>query len=116
ATKPPVHFVMEPYFPRRQVTLFGGHGGIGKTYLGLAFAAHIATGEAWAGLDCTKGRILFISLEDEPDICHWRLAMVCEQYGLSMAEVQAGIEFMDGTATAATLAIEAGNGKHLEET
>lgn len=116
ATRPPVECVMYPYFPRRHVTLFGGHGGVGKTYLALAFAAHLATGTAWAEHDCTKGRVLFVSLEDEPDLLRWRLAMACGAYGLDKVAVSAGIAIMDGTATAATLAVETGNGKTLDNT
>lgn len=116
ATLPPVECVMHPYMPRRQVTLFGGHGGTGKTYLGLVFAAHIATGEAWAGHECQQGRVLFVSLEDEPELIRWRLAMLCEVYGLDAAAVSAGVTILDGTATAATLAIETGNGKQLQHT
>lgn len=116
ATRPPVECVMEPYFPRRQVTLFGGHGGSGKSYLGLVFAAHLATGTAWAGHGCTQGRVLFVSLEDEPDLNRWRLANICTVYGLDADAVAGNIAFMDGTATAATFVVETGNGKHLEET
>lgn len=116
ATLPPVECVMRPYLPRREVALFGGHGGTGKTYLGLAFAAHIATGEAWAGHECQQGRVLFVSLEDEPQLVRWRLAMLCDAYGLDAAAVSAGVTIMDGTATAATLAVETGNGKQLQHT
>lgn len=99
---PPVQFVMHPYLPRRHVTLLGGHGGTGKTYLALTLAAHVATGRDWAGHHAASPcRVLFVSLEDETDLILWRLSHVCREYGLE--DVQDNFELWDGTKGFVTL-------------
>jgi hypothetical protein len=96
-TLSPVRFVVEPIIPRGVVTLLGGHGGTGKSTLALTFAAHVACGMRWNGLQCTTGRVLFVSLEDDAEIVRWRLRAICVAYGLGMEDVARGIVIADGT-------------------
>ena len=61
-------FLIEPLLPRDQVTLFGGHGGSGKTSLGYVLCAHVATGTDWAGLRVLPGKVLVVSFEDPEEL------------------------------------------------
>ncbi|HBO14280.1 MAG TPA: hypothetical protein DD491_15950 [Halieaceae bacterium] len=97
ATLAPPRYVIEDYLPRRVVTLFGGHGGAGKTTLALAMAAHVAAGERFADLEAAQGRVLFVSLEDEPAIMQWRLRHVIEDCRLDPETVLARLTLLDGT-------------------
>lgn len=90
-------YIMEPYIPRRVLTLFGGHGGEGKSYVGLAMAAHVAVGRPWGPLDVTQGRVVFVSLEDDEEIVLYRLARIASVYGLDPAQIEENLIVLDGT-------------------
>jgi hypothetical protein len=98
-----VGFCVKPWFPNRQVTLFGGHGGIGKSTLALAVAAHVAAGLSFAGMEVTQTPVLFVSLEDEPMIVRLRLRRVIEVYNLPADAVLANMRLLDGTQGMAAL-------------
>lgn len=98
-----VGFSVKPWFPNRHVTLFGGHGGIGKSTLALAVAAHVAAGLSFAGMEVTQSPVLFVSLEDEPMIVRLRLRRVIEAYGLPAEKVLANMRLLDGTQGMAAL-------------
>lgn len=97
AELPEPEFCIEPWIPKRQTTLLAGHGGLGKSYLALVLAAHVAAGVALAGLAVTQGRVLFVTLEDEPRLVRWRLRNVIESYKLDPGTVLANIALLDGT-------------------
>ena len=59
--------------PQRNVTLFSGDGGTGKSLLALQLAAAVAAGTPWLGRAVQKGAALMISAEDEDDELHRRL-------------------------------------------
>jgi len=96
-------FIVEPLIPRGYLTLFGGHGGSGKSALGLVFGAHVTCGRTWAGLSVVRGRVLFVSLEDDEDLVFWRLRGIAEEYALNLAEIIAGLTVIDATAAAAIM-------------
>lgn len=102
----PPRFVIDPLVPRRAVTLFGGHGGSGKSLLALILAAHVATGRVWAGFSVERGRALFVSLEDEGDLVRFRLRRIAEVYSLDLALLERNLEIVDGTASGIALAGE----------
>jgi hypothetical protein len=92
--KPP-RFVMAPYFPRGVVTLFGGHGGAGKSTVALTHAAHVASGKWWAGHQVEAGKVAMFSLEDEARVIGFRLQRIIEQYGLDADRVFANLQVFD---------------------
>ena len=98
-----VAFCVKPWFPKRHVTLFGGHGGIGKSTMALAVAAHVAAGLPFAGMEVTQSPVLIVSLEDEPMIVRLRLRRVIEAYNLPTTAVLAGMRLLDGTQTMSAL-------------
>lgn len=101
-----VRYAVKPLMPRRHVTLFGGHGGIGKSSLALAISAHVACGLPFAGLEVEQSPVLFVSLEDEASIVRLRLRSIIEAYGLPVARVLNSFRLLDGTETITALMTE----------
>lgn len=107
APTPAPAYAIHGLIPRRVVTLLGGHGGAGKSIVGLTLAAHVAGGEhTWAGHRIEDGRALFVSLEDPGDVVRYRLRRIVEAYGLDSTKVERRLTVLDGTGTDATLAGE----------
>jgi len=107
-SEPPQHRdVLEPVFPRREVTLLGGHGGIGKSILALSLGAHVAAGSPWGPFHAVMGKVGYVSLEDEPDTARYRLRWIVETYGLDAEAVSANLALIDGSNSAPELAFEA---------
>lgn len=68
---PPVSFAAEPYFPRAEVTELVGAHGIFKSTVALGACCAVATGRRWGGAPTTKGRAVFITMEDgERTVAH----------------------------------------------
>jgi hypothetical protein len=101
-----VRYAVKPLMPRRHVTLFGGHGGIGKSSLALAISAHVACGLPFAGQEVEQSAVLFVSLEDEASIVRLRLRSIIEAYGLHAERVLASLRLLDGTQTITALMTE----------
>lgn len=97
---------VNPWMPRRHVTLFGGHGGIGKSSLALAICAHVACGRPFAGMQVEQSKALFVSLEDEPMIVKLRLRHIIEAYNLPPEQVLTNMRVVDGTQGSAALMTE----------
>lgn len=102
----PVRFAVNPWMPRRHVTLFGGHGGIGKSSLALAIGAHVAAGRPFAGHEVERLPVVFVSLEDEPSIVRLRLRRIVEAYRLCTDDVLPFMRLLDGTQAFAALITE----------
>jgi hypothetical protein len=101
-----VRYAVKPLMPRRHVTLFGGHGGIGKSSLALTISAHVACGLSFAGMAVEQSSVLFVSLEDEASIVRLRLRSIIEAYDLPAERVLASFRLLDGTQTIAALMTE----------
>ncbi|WP_068826736.1 AAA family ATPase [Pseudomonas sp. BMS12] len=106
ATLPEARYAVKPLLPCRHVTLFGGHGGVGKTYLMQVIAAHVACGKPFAGLEVQQSPVLFVSLEDEPAMVRLRLRWIIEAYQLPASQVVSGLRLLDGTQSSAALISE----------
>lgn len=106
ASLTPPRFVIDPLVPRRYVTLLGGHGGLGKSMLGLVLAAHVACGRGWGPVSVEQAPVVFVSLEDEASIVRYRLRRIIEAYELPPAEVLANLQLYDGTQVAAEIMVE----------
>lgn len=105
----PVQFVFEPLFPRRHVTLLGGHGGTGKSSLAVALCAHAACGRPWGGFQVERCQAVFVSLEDEGALVRHRLRRVVTAYSLDATAVAQGVRLLDGTEAFAALMTESGD-------
>lgn len=91
-----VGYAVHPCVPRGVVTLWGGHGGAGKSISMLQLMAHGACGQVWQGLTPDGPiRSIYLSLEDAGDLVRYRLRRVCESYGLDERRVEAGVRVFD---------------------
>lgn len=100
-------FVIEPLIPCGVLTLFGGHGGSGKSMLALAWAALVACGQGWAGLQSSgTRRCLFVSLEDPGELVRYRLRGIAEVYGLDFEAIERNLRVVDGADMDAALVSE----------
>lgn len=98
-----VSFSVDKIFPKRHVTLFGGHGGMGKSMLALTMAAHVAAGVPFAGLPVTQSVVLFASLEDEASVVKVRLRKIIQHYNLPTNAVLTNLRLLDGTGAESAL-------------
>jgi RecA-family ATPase len=111
-------FVIERIVPAVAVTLLGGHGGTGKSILGLTLAAHVAAHRSWCGRIVHGGRAVFLSLEDPASIVLHRLKRIITEYDLPPAAVVANLDVFDGSDIDAALMREVAEGgrRELHET
>jgi regulatory protein RepA len=73
-TKPAdLEFVWNALLPRHGVGLLVAEGGIGKTQLAIDLALGVATGQKMLGLRTRRGRVLYLGLEDPPDVLRRRI-------------------------------------------
>jgi hypothetical protein len=79
------------------VALFSSHGGGGKSYVSLTFAALAATGGVWFGKQMTQGGVLFVNGEDSLHDVHHRLWGICAAYGVGMGALAGQLDIIDVT-------------------
>jgi RecA-family ATPase len=91
--------------PQKTVTLFGGDGGTGKSLLALQLAIGAATGCGWLGKPVERGRVIFISAEDDDDELHRRTDDILRQSGLTYADLS-GLTMRSLAGEDALLAVE----------
>jgi hypothetical protein len=84
---PPRKWHVPMIIPAGTVTGLAGNGGIGKSLLALQLAVATAIGGLWVGLECSKGRALYIGAEDDSDEMHGRLADICSAMSIEMADL-----------------------------
>jgi len=91
-------FVVDRLIPCGHLTLFGSHGGSGKSILALTIGAHVAAGVPWAGFAVQQCHVLYASLEDAGEIVRFRLRKIVEAYALDAAAVIGNLSIVDGSA------------------
>jgi len=69
--------------PKNTVTLFGGDGGTGKSLVALQLAVSVATGDGWMGRCADRGRVIYLSAEDDEGEIHRRTDDILRTYGRS---------------------------------
>lgn len=108
ATSPnTIGWAIRPIVPRGEVTLWGGHGGAGKSISVLQLIAHGACGEPWQGMSPDDYlRCLYVSLEDSGDKVRYRLRRICESYNLHTGRVEEGVRVVDCPSGRASLMVE----------
>jgi hypothetical protein len=63
---PTPDYTVEGLVLSRSITRLSAASNVGKTWLALDLAAHIANGMAWQGRDVAQGRVLFVAAEGAP--------------------------------------------------
>lgn len=88
ATKAPERrFVLDGLIPDRNVTLFSGDGGLGKSLVALHIAMIMASGSKWLGRGTAAGEVVLLSAEDELHEIHRRLEQICEHEETSLSSL-----------------------------
>lgn len=94
---PPTAFVWEGYLPCGVVSLWGAHGGAGKSTCALMLAVAVVTGRPLFGVNTSAGPTVFVSLEDAANIVRDRLADICLAWGIDPRTLTDRLHIVDGT-------------------
>jgi hypothetical protein len=86
---------MADWLPVGYATLLAGHGGVGKSAIGLTLSVCIATGTPFFGVAVERRRVLYLSCEDRVGVLHWRLSNVCAHLGIDMASLRGWLDVLD---------------------
>jgi phage/plasmid primase-like uncharacterized protein len=94
---PAPSFVWDCYVPRKEVTLFSGHGSVGKSWIALMLAVSGALGRPLFGREVQRSKTIFVSLEDDSDVVRYRLSVICLKWGVSTSSLDGWLWVVDGT-------------------
>ncbi|MFZ4539415.1 AAA family ATPase [Propionivibrio sp.] len=94
---PPPAFVWDGYLPVGEVSLYGAHGGTGKSTVALMLAVCAALGRPLFGVDTDPCKVLFVSLEDSVRIVRNRLASICRAWLIDPEQLRDRLTVVDGT-------------------
>ena len=72
--------------PARNVILFSGDGGTGKSLLAMQLGLACTTGSTWLGIGVSQGPVMFMSAEDDIDEMTRRLHEICEGEGIDLGQ------------------------------
>jgi RecA-family ATPase len=84
---PEIEWIVVDRMPRRQVVLFSGQGGAGKSIITLQLCAACVLGRDWLLTMPERGPAMFIDAEDEKTIIHRRLAAIKDFYDVNFADL-----------------------------
>jgi RecA-family ATPase len=73
--------------PARQVTLFSGEGGVGKSIITMQFLVATALARDWLGSLPEGGPVIYLNAEDEEDELHRRLHAILTHYDETFEEL-----------------------------
>lgn len=100
----PREWMVEQCFPKAQVAMVSGDGGIGKSLLMQQLLTCAVLGLPWLGLRTTPGRALFLSCEDDQKEIHKRQWDICRSLGRTPEDCfEAGLFLADQVGQENTL-------------
>jgi len=79
------------------VTLLGGHGGVGKGFLALQMACAVALGESVLGFNTRQCRVLYYSAEDGRKRMTRRLRRVAETFDYDAEALRQNLRVLDAS-------------------
>ncbi len=94
----PHRFIVGQIVPAGALTLLSGHGGSGKSYLGLEMAVHVAMGKPYLGMQTTQCNVMVLSAEDGGGVLRRRVAQLCQRHGIDPVELSQTLSVLDATA------------------
>jgi RecA-family ATPase len=83
----PPQIIIPDWLPAGYATLLAGHGGVGKSAIGLFLAVSIALGRSCFGIHTERRRVTYLACEDREGVLHWRLARICAYLGVDLTEL-----------------------------
>lgn len=95
-TPPPREWVIEPWLPRKTVTLLAGGGGVGKSLLAQQLCTSIAGNIDWLG-QSKRGAVIGLFCEDDHDELWRRQADICRSMDADMDGLSRWLK-LDGRA------------------
>ncbi|MEY9184727.1 RecA-family ATPase [Bradyrhizobium sp. USDA 326] len=102
--------------PRRQTCLFSGEGAMGKSTLLLQLCAAHVLGKDWLHTLPEPGPAIFLDAEDDQDVMHRRLAAIVKHYGVTFADLAAGLSLLAMVGEDCVLAQSTGKSGRIEPT
>lgn len=102
---PPREWLVRDLVPHKNVTLFSGDGGTGKSLMALQLAVAVTAGGDWLDQPVMNAGAIFMSAEDDNDELHRRLQDILQAEGRSYDDV-AGLTLRSLAGEDALLAIE----------
>ena len=84
----PTEWRFDGWLPEGTVTLLSANGGVGKSNLSLQLGVAMAFGSPLFDIATKPSKVLILSGEDEARTVHFRVANICADLGLSMAELR----------------------------
>jgi len=103
---PERRWAVQDRIPDCNVTLFTGHGGVGKTLLMQQLSVATVLGRDWIGLMPAIGSVLFITAEDDESELHYRYDLIAKQYATNFNELaDSGLNVMSLAGKDATMAV-----------
>lgn len=102
----PQEWLWDGYVPAGHVTLLAGHGGAGKSLLGLMLATAAALGLDFLGRKVERVRVLFFSAEDGAKVIRRRAASICRAWGIEPAALDGWLHAIDASELDAALFAE----------
>ena len=93
----PLPVVMH-WLPRKSVTLFGSHGGTGKSYVGLEVAVRVVLGLDVFGCKTDPVNTIFYSCEDEQAVMRDRADRIAIELGHKPSDLDGRLFLLDMTS------------------
>jgi RecA-family ATPase len=101
---PEREWIIRDRVPIRQVGLFSGEGGTGKSIIELMRDVAHATGKDWLGSVPEPGPAFYLGAEDEAKEIHIRLAAIAKHYGVTFKQmIEGGLHVLPLLGKDATL-------------
>ena len=109
---PEREWIIQDRVPIRQVGLFSGEGGTGKSIIELMRNVAHVTGKDWLGSMPEPGPALYLGAEDEATEIHIRLAAIAKHYGVTFKDlIEGGLHVLPLLGKDATLCAPTKSGK-----
>jgi AAA domain/Primase C terminal 2 (PriCT-2) len=90
--------IVEDLVADEELTLLGGHGGVGKSYLALQIACCVALGVGILGKSVPKARrVMYYSAEDGAKRITRRARRICREHGFDMDQLKRSFLVVDAT-------------------
>lgn len=83
--------------PRGVVTMWGAHGGTGKSMMALMLSVAVAVGRDLFGQRTDRSPVLFVSLEDPTHVVRGRLSKICKAWQVNPVDLAGQLHIVDGT-------------------
>jgi RecA-family ATPase len=108
---PPMEWTIDGLIRKHQTALLSGHGGVGKSTMGLHICTAHVLGRLWLSYRCEPGAALFIDAEDDLDMIHRRMLAIVAHYGMTLRDLKgAGLQVLSLVGEDALLATATPNG------